>query len=68
MKNKINFMLLIFMVAFGSITKAQLVNINPDPLGNPWIVNDVIPATEEELARIITIIVLIDHKTIIQIF
>ncbi|NOR88093.1 MAG: hypothetical protein GQ527_10825 [Bacteroidales bacterium] len=31
--------------------KAQLVNINPDPLGNPWIVNDVMPATEEEFAR-----------------
>lgn len=31
---------------------AQLINVNPDPNGNPWLVGGNIPLTAEELSNI----------------
>lgn len=52
MMSKKNIFLLIVLGSMSLNIKAQLVNVNPDPNGDPWIVNDASLPSQEALAKV----------------
>ena len=54
--NKKLYLVLVLTFLVNAITLAQLVNINPDPNGEPWIVNDATVPHQEVLSKAIPII------------
>ena len=53
--NKKLYLVLVLTFLVNAITLAQLVNINPDPNGEPWIVNDATVPHQEVLSKAIPI-------------
>jgi len=56
-------LLLVAFIALVLNTKAQLVNCNPDPNGDPWYAGGNIPLTEEKWASIPKLILTPESET-----
>jgi hypothetical protein len=51
MKTRLLFALILALTGFLNVS-AQLINVNPDPNGDIWLVGGDIPLTAEELSKI----------------